>query len=311
MMAQFDPLHWLINELVPDEGLTLLGGKKKLGKSWLCLQIAQAIALGEKTLDKDAKKGSVVYLCLEDGERRLRDRLDKQKAKIDLPITYYTRFPPLDKEGLLELIGIAKEKPRLVIIDTLAAAKTGRIEENAAGPMADLINSLRRLAQHYKLGILLTHHHGKLVGGNPGDDLRGSSAVAAAADVNLGIYKEGDGFRLRGEGRDVEAFDLAITFDAHKSWKWLMLGSVPHMEAREMEHAVLMALRSLGETDAKAVAAFIGKSEDTAERKLKELLNTGRVVCRPDDTTKRGRPRLLYRVAASEDRDPFPDGLPE
>jgi hypothetical protein len=46
MATQFPEMVWLIPGILP-EGLTFLGGKRKLGKSWLGLQVALAVGTGE------------------------------------------------------------------------------------------------------------------------------------------------------------------------------------------------------------------------------------------------------------------------
>lgn len=150
----------------------------------------------------------MLYLALEDGPRRLQRRLVLQRTGEEplrgLPLSFIMEFPPLDAGGLAVLEReISAARPALVILDTLAAAKTGRLDENAAGPMADLANGLRHLAQVHDTTILVVAHHGKGSYADPGHDLRGSSALAAAADVNLGLYKTETGHSLRGEGRDL------------------------------------------------------------------------------------------------------------
>jgi hypothetical protein len=277
---------WLVKDLVIDEGLTLLGGKKKLGKSWLCLQIAQAVATGATCLGRAVTQGSVLYICLEDGRRRLRSRLLRQHTSQVLPIKWVTRFPPLDGDGLgLLMDEMAEWKPRLVIIDTLAAAKTGKIDENAAGSMADLGNALRGLAQIYKAGIFATHHHGKLTGGDPGDDLRGSSALAAAGDVNLGLYREAAGHLIRGEGRDVGEFTLPLAFDPVNTWAWQLrenprAGAVNSQRREQADEAVLEALRSLGEATAAEVAQQLGLSRSAISQRLARLFSQGLISSR-------------------------------
>lgn len=298
--ADLPPPRWLVESIVAHEGLTMLGGKKKLGKSWLCLQIAQAVAQGVLCLGREVIQGPVIYICLEDGRRRLKQRLEKQSARRGLPLTYFTRFPSLDGEGMVELIAlIGQRKPRLVIIDTLAAAKTGKTVENDAGPMADIANSLRAIAQHFGLGLLVTHHHGKSVGGDPGDDLRGSSAIAGAADVNLGLYRdEAGGFDLKGEGRDVEQFSLRLTFDGKITWAWQVIGDSKSVSEDELDLETLEALRALGEADAGTIAEALGKHRATLSRRLLRLANTGLVVPR-EELDGRGRPRVVYRLVCA------------
>jgi hypothetical protein len=291
---------WLVEGLVLDEGLTLLGGKKKLGKSWLCLQLAQAVAAGAECLGRSADCGPVVYLCLEDGRRRLKSRLLKQNTPRGLPITYYTRFPPLDGDGMGMLLDLlAERKPRLLILDTLAAAKTGRIDENAAGAMADLGNTLRVLSQVYKAGIFATHHHGKLLSSDPGDDLRGSSALAAAGDVNLGLYREQTGHLIRGEGRDVGEFTLPIAFDPETTWCWQAREPGPSAGARAATSAadrkILEAVGALGAAACEVVAEYVGKSERTIRGKLNQFVEDGLLTATQAESTG-GRPRILYSL---------------
>ena len=76
----FDPVRYVVPGLIP-EGVTLLASRPKLGKSWLLLQTASAVALGRTSLTSDESAspphGDVLYLALEDGRRRLQRRLTK------------------------------------------------------------------------------------------------------------------------------------------------------------------------------------------------------------------------------------------
>jgi hypothetical protein len=67
---QFPEQQWVVQGLVPDESLVVLAGKKKLGKSWLALQIAQAAAGNVKVLGRDVDQRTVLFIALEDGPRR-------------------------------------------------------------------------------------------------------------------------------------------------------------------------------------------------------------------------------------------------
>lgn len=289
------PPSWLVSELVADDGLTWLGGKKKLGKSWLLLQIAVAVATGGTVLGRQATRGSVAYLCLEDGRRRLKDRLMKQQAPRGLPITWYTRFPSLDGDGMGALLELLDEhRPRLLIIDTLAAAKTGKTDENEAGGMADLGNALRGLGQVYHAGILCSHHHGKMTGGDPGHDLRGSSAIGGAGDVNLGIYEESGGCSLRGEGRDIDKVNLPVQLDAEHTWSWLLREDGRQRSRLDADSECLQALSHLGEASSAGVADYLGKDRKTVADRLNRLVDGGMISVRDGAAVGRGRPTLLY-----------------
>jgi hypothetical protein len=117
--------RWAVEGVVP-EGLTLLAGKPKLGKSWLALGLAVAVASGGVALGKlDVKAGDVLYLALEDTVRRLKNRLEKllgcQQATPPDRLTLSCLWPR-QGEGGLEALGawliMHPGTARLVIVDT-------------------------------------------------------------------------------------------------------------------------------------------------------------------------------------------------
>lgn len=80
----FEPITCIVPGYIV-EGLTLLAGKPKAGKSYLALNIAYAIATGGQVLGAEVEQGDVLYLALEDNERRLQRRLDQIEPFRDKP----------------------------------------------------------------------------------------------------------------------------------------------------------------------------------------------------------------------------------
>ena len=77
MAEEFAPPRWAVPGLIP-EGLSLLAGAPKAGKSWLALNLALGIAAGAPVLGEVAvDPGEVLYLALEDTPRRLQSRMGK------------------------------------------------------------------------------------------------------------------------------------------------------------------------------------------------------------------------------------------
>ena len=75
MRKTFPEPRWAVSGILP-EGLNLLAGKPKKGKSILALNLGVSISLGGLALGQiPVEKGAVVYLALEDTERRLQGRL--------------------------------------------------------------------------------------------------------------------------------------------------------------------------------------------------------------------------------------------
>jgi RecA-family ATPase len=71
MAFEFPEARWAVPGIIP-EGVTLLAGKPKQGKSWASLGISIAVATGGEALGKvRVERGEVLYLALEDNPRRL------------------------------------------------------------------------------------------------------------------------------------------------------------------------------------------------------------------------------------------------
>src|SRR5919107_1445792 len=102
---EFPPVSWAIPDILP-AGVTLFGGRGKMGKSWLAFSLCIAVATGGYALGKMAVEGGQsLYLSLEDPERRLHKRILRLVSKdTDLADFHYaTEWNPADKGGLEDL----------------------------------------------------------------------------------------------------------------------------------------------------------------------------------------------------------------
>jgi AAA domain len=99
----FDPLRWVVPQYLP-EGLTVLAGKPKIGKSFLALDVAAAVASGGTCLGQQCERGDVLALFLEDSKRRLQRRLTTmlgaQKEQWPARLIYATEWARLTEGGL-------------------------------------------------------------------------------------------------------------------------------------------------------------------------------------------------------------------
>src|SRR4051794_20399267 len=74
MQMHLPPVRYILEGYIA-EGLTILAGRPKLGKSWLALDIGIAVAMGGYSLNIKAEQGDCLYLALEDNRRRMQKRL--------------------------------------------------------------------------------------------------------------------------------------------------------------------------------------------------------------------------------------------
>lgn len=182
------PPNWLLEGLVACGDVVLTSGASGLGKSWLTMGLAVAVADGHETyLNQPVRKhGTVLYVDEENPEDVIYHRLRKLGLKNPGNVRYlWNNALRLDRNPE-ELLDEALEfQPALIVLDSLTRIHTG--EENDAGTMSPLLNdAIRPLARETGAAVMLIHHHG--VGG---ERPRGSSDILASSDGALDIYATG------------------------------------------------------------------------------------------------------------------------
>lgn len=220
--TEFPEPRWAVPGLIC-EGLNLLVGSPKLGKSWLCLGLGVAIASGNKALDKiDVEQGSVLYAALEDTPRRLKNRLetvlDGDTAPKGLSIT--TVLP----RGQ-EMVDVVSEwldshdDARLVIIDVLRKVTPRSDGRNSYEADYEAMGALKRLADKHRVAIVAVHHTRKMTDeGDVFNEVSGSTGLTGAADaILIAKRSRNDGAAaLHVTGRDILENEYAITFDSNR-----------------------------------------------------------------------------------------------
>jgi len=212
------PIKWIAEGLIP-EGLTLFCGKPKLGKSWAVLDLALAVADGSQFLGTECTQGSVVYLALEDNERRLQDRLRRIRPTGDWSpnLELATSASRLNEGGLEALSNwiATTRNPRLIVVDTLATVRpVKRSSDSDYSADYGALRDLHALASEHRLAVVMVHHVRKADADDPFDTVSGTTGITGAPDAVLILTRrnEGDGVILYGRGRDLPEFEHAVEF---------------------------------------------------------------------------------------------------
>lgn len=225
------PQRWIIDDLLP-EGLTLLCGSPKAGKSWLSLDIALHVASGQPFWGHRASSGRVLLFALEDGERRLKRRLEMLlEGHEELnPALIYPCFsvPPLESgfasglESQLQDFG-SGEKVAMVIVDTL-----GKVREPSRldGYQRDYqqVAALKTIADKHHIAILVVHHLRKMGADDPFDRISGTQGILGAADGAMVLMRQSRSERsgkLYLTSRDSDDKQYALNFDDNCRWNLL------------------------------------------------------------------------------------------
>jgi hypothetical protein len=249
MAMEMPPVTWVVPDILP-EGVTLLAGKVKMGKSWMVLGKALATATGGVALGmKRVEQGEVLYLALEDNKRRLRERLSKLLAGGVAPEVLHisVEWPRADEGGVQKLVAFLGDHPdcRLVVIDTLARFKpraNGR--RTQYDEERDAVDPLAPIAAKHNVAILLVHHLREAESDDPLDVIHGSAGLTGGVDGALVLKrKRGDADAyLHVDGRDIEnPTELALKFDPNAA-TWAVMGDAEEYRKSETRRAIVKTL---------------------------------------------------------------------
>ena len=222
----YEPLSFLVEDLLP-QGLHLLAGAPKIGKSWLALWLCLRVAQGEPLWNFATKPCEVLYLCLEDSFQRIQNRL--LDLTEDAPSTlHFAVMSQQLHDGLLEQMEqFLREHPAtgLVVIDTLQRIRAAGNEPNPYASDYRDIGVLKALADRHRIAVLLIHHLRKMNDEDPMNMISGTTGLSGATDSNFVLRRSKrreNTATLYCTGRDISYRELSLEFD-NESHVWALL----------------------------------------------------------------------------------------
>ncbi len=280
---EFAPLEYIVPGILPT-GSSLLASKPKLGKSWMILNIAIAVAAGGVALSQTVKKGAALYLALEDNEPRLKRRLAKLCPDgVPDGLDFATDWKRSDQGGLEDLEEWLQDHPdtRFVAIDTLQKwRKPASGRDNIYNADYEALDGVTRLASKYGVSIVIAHHTRKGTSEDPLEEVSGSNGLTGAVDNALILS------RSRGEadaviyriGRDLEEdAPLALSFDKRFAI-WSVLGNAEeHALTLERQEIIKLLKDNENGLFPSEIAKQLGKNRVTVQSILTEMKEAGQV----------------------------------
>ena len=167
------------------QGTYLLVGAPKRGKSLLVAQIAYHISTGTPLWGYPVRRGTVLYMALEDDNRRLQSRMYKMfDMKIADQLFFTTQAKQLGKGLDEQLDRFVRDHPdtRLIIIDTLQKVRDAGGEAYSYASDYDIIGRLKSFADCRGLCLILVHHTRKQKADDVFDMISGTNGLLGAAD---------------------------------------------------------------------------------------------------------------------------------
>jgi hypothetical protein len=245
LSTEYAPLRFLVPGLIVD-GLTLLAGRPKVGKSWLALCLAVAVTCGGQFLGRTASKAGVLYLGLEDSPRRIKKRLlELNLTTAPENLNFLFRLPRLDEMGAEALACWLTEHPevKLVLLDVLNRIRGSRPKR--ADPYqhdATEIALLQAVAQEKGIALVVMTHDRKANAEDWLERVTGTLGVAGSADTVALLERDrrSTNGRLRIVGRDLdEEPDLSLEF---RNGLWHHIGPGETLDLTLERRAILGVL---------------------------------------------------------------------
>lgn len=174
-------------------GTYLFVGSPKVGKSFMMAQIAYHISTGTPLWNYPTRKGTVLYLALEDDYRRLQERLYRMFGTAENENLFFSVSASQLGNGLDEqLTGFMKEHPNtsLIIIDTLQKVREIGGDNYSYANDYQIITRLKKFADSYGICLLLAHHIRKQNADDKFDMISGTNGLLGAADGAFLLAKE-------------------------------------------------------------------------------------------------------------------------
>ncbi len=267
-----DYTDWLIPDLLTQNELFLLAAGARTGKSLMSMTLTKAVASGGQFLGRPATQGTVLYVAIEDGAAKLKERQQAQGWDRGMPVVWLKKFK-LSELPQLRQVAEEIEALRLVVIDTLSRVKDSNVSESSA-EMSQILEPLQDMASELDVCIVLVHHTGKVNLDNAQavdifDTIRGSSAIRAVCRGSMVIAAGERDYRLvveNGWGKH----DLKVLLDAN-TLEWKLLGKWNPVTNLTQRDQILDFLRKTGQSSIEQISEATGIPKKSLYEQLSRL----------------------------------------
>ncbi|MGW3506982.1 AAA family ATPase [Streptomyces sp. NPDC000994] len=306
MAARFPEPKWAVPGILA-EGVSVLAGPPKVGKSWLSLGLGLSVTAGGKAFDSvPVQGGPVLYLALEDTPRRLQTRMGKLLGGQPAPagLTLVTECPPFPQGGTEAIAQWLERNPdaRMVVIDVFAKMR-GQAPAGVSAYDADYVavGYAKRLADHYGVAVVLVHHVRKAGSDDFLTEVSGTNGIAGAADATLVLKRargQADGI-LHVTGRDVDEAEYALSFQPASGAWHLLDGPVSDHTVSDTRATILRYVRAHPGAKPKEMAGELPQVDmDTIRRTCNRMADAGQLA---KDTGGRYYPDTETRTQGAQE----------
>jgi hypothetical protein len=188
------PTAYVVDGLLTEGGLSVLGAKPKVGKSSLSRHLAVAVAKGTSFLGRDTTRGDVLLCSLEDPLSHVDNCLGAlgYDPTTDAQIQIVERVAPDRGESISAIRAalVAMPSVRLIVVDHLAKF-LNLPDLSEYMPTLRGVGLLHDLARDFPhVHVLCLAHSKKVRCEDPFDGILGSTALRGEPDTNIVLMNE-------------------------------------------------------------------------------------------------------------------------
>ncbi len=279
-----EPCSWLLDQMLPMGGFSVLVAKPKVGKSTLARALSLHVAKGQSFLGKEVHQGGVIYLALEEKKSEIKKHFNAMGATGQENIYIYSGSTPVDVFKKIKCC-IADLKPVLLIIDPLF--RFVRIKDgNDYAQVTQALDPILHLSREHNIHVMLVHHSPKT---ENGDLVLGSTAIFGSVDSLLVMKRHETCRTLQSTQRYGEDLpESVLNFD--KRTKSITIGGdLAEEDLERVEQEILAFLGTQDEPVTEPVITAQVEGRTPLKRKaLRGLVDEDRI--KRDGQGVRGKP---------------------
>ncbi|MGH2645237.1 MAG: AAA family ATPase, partial [Chitinophagaceae bacterium] len=316
---EFPKESWIVDKIIPMQGMTLFVGESGVGKSFIALDLLKSIVTASSET-KSLFLGHfnplinvpILVIDKENGLRRLKNRI----SYLDIPLIKtvfflkYSEFFTLENKEFLHEVHklIEKENIKLVILDSFVDIITG--SENSSTDINTVFNALRAISSEVSYFIL--HHDSKPIPHfqrSAGQRTRGSSNIIAQVDNQFYVEKTKSPKIIhieQGKSRDnepIKKFSLEFINDEEGKMKGFKYGGEVEESVKMIEIAqeFIYEFLTVNPYRSKDDIVSAGQMQDITARGIQEGINTLRKKGVLEYQTKEGYGNKRYYFIVSDE----------
>jgi len=276
METPMPEIHYSCDPWIP-EGLTLLVGRPKLGKSTFARQKLAAVAGGGDLFGAPCVQGKAAFLSLEENDRQTKHKLAMARFP-DAALANLLLFFSWKRgtDGVLQLARLLDEDVSIkyVVIDSLTRFRAvPDARQQAFSADYEAVSALQGLCKRRPgISIEAIHHTRKTKSDDPLDDISGTFGLSAACDSYQVMRPHEDGAVLFVGGRlwdrEESKFELR-----RASQRWELVGEFSGLTGAQQ--ATLEQLRASGGQTPTDAAKFWNVTRQSMMDRFAALIRHG------------------------------------